>query len=199
MGPIRDKVVSIFNDQLAALREFTKQSEQAIFVSLYTFESAVDEARVFAAPASTARRLRVWPCRGMTALFDATGLALRDLRTVPAAGSKDTAFLVVVLTDGHENASKLYKTKLPGMLATAQNTQRFTFAFLVPQGGVAACQRLGIPDGNIQTWTPTTKGTEVMGRALGAAVKRFVRAREKGATSSTQVFRRPPAQRPAPP
>ncbi|MDP2344914.1 MAG: vWA domain-containing protein [Deltaproteobacteria bacterium] len=177
MAPIRDDVRSIFNDQVAALKELSQQSNQTTFVSFFTFHSEVDEARLLAVPAGNARRLRGWACKGTTALHDAVGQAIHELRAVDGARSRNTSFLVIVLTDGHENASTTYKEKLAGMLATAQNTGRWTFAFLVPPAGIPAARRLGVPGGNTLGWLPTVKGLGLMQRALAAGLKRFYKTR----------------------
>ena len=190
MAPISARIVEIFNDQLLKLKLLHKTSNQQTFVSLFTFSTAADEPRIHALPVSGLRPLKRLRCEGMTALFDATGKAIDELRSVGDDGDPAVSFLVIVLTDGHENSSTLYRTKLPALISSRQKTGRWTFAFLVPTGGVAACQRLGIPDENVQPWTTTTAGVDAMGRAMNRCVERFYAARAKGERSTLRVFPR---------
>ncbi len=99
---------------------------------------------------------------GMTPLFDSVYRAIKKLEELDD-GKDDTSFVVSVVTDGHENQSVD-----PGVPFTVREierktaTDRWTFTFLVPNGGEDIFSRsFNIPRGNIQGWdTKTAKGTK---------------------------------------
>ena len=197
MAPIAARVVSIINNQILKLKQLQKTSKQQTVVSVVTFSTAADKPRIHQVPVAGLRPLRSLRCTGMTALFDGTGQAIDALRVGGAEASRAHAFLVVVLTDGHENSSQRYRHQLPKMILSRQKTGRWTFAFLVPAGGVAACQRLGIPADNVSPWTTTSAGVEAMGRALNRSVERFYAARGRGEGCTLHAFGKRKAGTPA--
>ena len=99
---------------------------------------------------------------GMTPLFDSVARAIKQLEELDD-GKPDTTFIVNTVTDGFENSSFD-----PGVEATIRmmeekiKTDRWTFAFLVPQGhGQKFSRKYRIPLGNIQEWDEKTAiGTE---------------------------------------
>jgi hypothetical protein len=188
MQRIRAKVVQVFNAQLAALVKSSEESGQETFVSFYTFHSNVDAPRFFARPISKVAKLTALSCTGMTALFDAVGQSIVDLGEIDAEKRDNVSFLIVVLTDGHENHSRRYKAKIKDMLQQAQSTGRWTFAFLVPKGGETVLRRFGIPQGNIQTWQTTTQGLRDLGQDMQRGLQTFYTARQKGQRAVVGVF-----------
>lgn len=99
---------------------------------------------------------------GMTPLFDSVWRAIGKLEELDD-GKDETTFIISVITDGQENSSQS-----PGVhrtLAAIQekiDTDRWTFAFLVPNGSAGYFSRkYHIPLGNIQEWDERTAvGTE---------------------------------------
>src|SRR5262249_7122005 len=130
MSRIRTKVVEVFNAQLEALKKSSAETGQKTFVTLYTFHSSVDKPRFFVQAIDKVSKLSSISCTGSTALLDATGQAIVDLGEVEGAKLENVSFLIVVLTDGYENSSRKYKTKIQSMIQRAQETGRWTFAFL---------------------------------------------------------------------
>jgi hypothetical protein len=95
---------------------------------------------------------------GMTPLFDSVYRAIKKLEELDD-GKPDTTFIVSVVTDGQENSSTD-----PGIIATIREmekkiaTDRWTFAFLVPNGSSSYFSRkYKIPMGNIQEWDEKTE------------------------------------------
>jgi Mg-chelatase subunit ChlD len=188
MQRIRAKVVQVFNAQLAALRKSSDELGQHTFVSFYTFHSTVDAPRFFARPIERVEPLSAISCTGLTALFDATGQAIVDLSQVGGAELDNVSFLVVVLTDGHENHSRRYKAKLKDMIKSAQDTGRWTFGFLVPKGGESVLKRFGIPQGNIQTWQTSAQGLRNLNQDMQRGLQTFYTARQAGQRAVVGVF-----------
>jgi hypothetical protein len=188
MSSIRRKVVSVFNSQLAALKKNAEATGQATFVSFYTFHSLVDAPRFFALPIAKVPKLDAISTTGATALLDATGQALVDHQSLPGGALDNVSFIVLVLTDGYENHSRKYKSKIGSMIKSAQASGRWTLAFLTPKGGEATLIRYGIPAGNIQAWSTSGSGVQTMGQDLQRGLQTFYEARQKGERAVVGVF-----------
>lgn len=188
MSSIRKKVVQVFNDQLGSLKKKAAETGQATFVSFYTFQSVVDKPKFFAKPIDQVDALSSISCTGLTALFDATGQAIVDLESVPGADQQNVSFFILVLTDGHENHSKKYKSAIKTMIQKAQASGRWTFAFLTPKGGAAVLTKFGIPEGNIRAWTTTSAGMKQLDQTLQQGLQNFYTARSQGQKAVAGVF-----------
>lgn len=127
---------------------------------------------------------------GMTPLFDSLYRAIKKLEELDD-GKEDTAFIINVVTDGQENSSNK-----PGVSATIKKmrekiaTDRWTFAFLVPNGEAAQFSRIySIPIGNIQEWdTQTAAGTETAFIKSSAAFSTYFGDRTRGIKSKSTFY-----------
>jgi uncharacterized protein YegL len=189
MSGIKKDVVKVFNEQLKAVKENAKKGDQETFVSLYTFNSQVDEPVYFQRQAQVVRPLSSLKTQGGTALLDAVGTAMTDLGKVKGSKLDHVSFLVVVLTDGEEASSRKFKTKLPGMIKAAQKTGRWSIAFLTPKSGSKALKRFGIPSGNIQDWDASSKGAKAAGEKMRAGLTGYFDARRGGSKAVTGFFK----------
>ncbi|WP_224368587.1 VWA domain-containing protein [Hyalangium versicolor] len=190
MSSIKNQVVRVFNNQLGTVQKNAKSAGQKTFLSTFMFHTTVDKPRHFATPVESVPKLATKDFRlgGTTALLDAVGTAITRLQKAKGATNKDTSFLIVVITDGHENASRTYKRSLKGLIAKVQKTGRWSLAFLVPSGSENTLTRFGIPKGNVTRWDATAKGTKVMDEKLSAGLKTFYAARASGQKSVTAFF-----------
>lgn len=188
MSSIRAKVVTVFNAQLEAVKKNSETLGQETFVSCYTFHSTVDKPRFFAQPIKSVPKLTSLSTTGSTALFDATGQAIIDLEAVPGAKRDNVSFLIIVLTDGHENSSRRFKSKIKDMISRTQGTGRWTFAFLVPKGGESVLKRFGIPSGNIQAWQTSSKGLKDLQQDMQRGLDTYYNARQSGQRAVVGVF-----------
>ncbi len=68
---------------------------------------------------------------GSTAMYDAVGFAVSELKKRDDIDEEDTSVLVVVVSDGDENASTEYDAKMVADLVKGcSDTKRWTFAYL---------------------------------------------------------------------
>ncbi len=126
---------------------------------------------------------------GGTPLFDSVGELIEQLENVPDAKESDVSFLVMVITDGQENASRTYTGKRIGeKIKALQATDKWTFTFRVPKGNKYNLVRLGIPEWNILEWDTTTKGLEEATRITRAAVTSYYGARAMGIRSTDRFY-----------
>jgi hypothetical protein len=124
-----------YNEQILKIRELEKKyPEQEICLGLTTFNHEICHLS-FHRPPSTARLLNNENYRpdGTTALLDAIGLVIRQLeKDVEAQLSEfDTTVVVVILTDGHENASRQFRlSDISQMISRLEETGKWTFSFI---------------------------------------------------------------------
>ena len=114
---------------------------------------------------------------------------LRNKFGTKTATTEDVSFLVMVVTDGQENASRRYDARsITQKIQQLQATDRWTFVFRVPRGGSRELIRMGIPAGNILEWDQTERGVEVATRATEQAFDTYYAARTRGLTSSKSFY-----------
>jgi hypothetical protein len=190
MHSIRARVIASCNEQLESIRSNALATGQPSYASLFTFETHVDPPRFFGRPADklvdlVSKDLRLG---GGTALLDGVGTAITHLKTLPGVDSEHASFLVVTITDGFENSSRTYKKGFGAMIAEAQATGRWSFAFLCPKSGVKTLQRFGIPEGNILPWQPNQKGAAELGRQVAQGLQQYYEQRASGQRATSKFF-----------
>lgn len=123
-----------------------------------------------------------------TPLFDSVGELITIMKAVPDYNDPQVSFLIMVITDGEENASKVWKHTLKNEIAKLQATDRWTFVFRVPNGYKHNLTMLGIPADNILEWDQTTKGLTTSTVATKEAFTQYYNIRSSGATSTSKFY-----------
>jgi hypothetical protein len=129
------QTMSGLQDQFMKVRDLQqKHPDQEFFISLCIFDNIIE----FPVPVSPASGNYLHLIRGVeprsnTALFDAIGDSIRHLEF--HAGNlltrKEASVIVVVLTDGQENASRRYSAEMIRReIDRLQATDLWTFSFL---------------------------------------------------------------------
>lgn len=126
---------------------------------------------------------------GGTPLFDSVGELIDQLSKVPDAKDPSVSFLIMVITDGQENASRKWTgDSLGRKIRELQGTDKWTFTFRVPKGNKYTLTKQGIPEWNILEWDQTEKGFEVATSVTRAAVKNYYTARASGQRSTDRFY-----------
>lgn len=126
---------------------------------------------------------------GSTPLWDAVGLAIDTIEAAPDRDVLGTAFLVMVITDGHENSSKIWTaSKVADRIRKLQATDKWTFAFRVPVGSKRVLTSLGIPEGNIMEWEQTNEALQRSSVVQASSVGSYFAARSTGRTSVNTFY-----------
>lgn len=124
-----------------------------------------------------------------TPLFDAVGELIEVMTKQQEIDKDDTAFLLMVITDGQENASRKYTaTSISEQIRKLQASDVWTFTFRVPKGYQKTIVNLGIPSGNVIEWEQTERALEVSSQATQAAVSSFFTARSTGVRSTSAFY-----------
>jgi hypothetical protein len=123
-----------------------------------------------------------------TPLLDSVGEVIEILKQVPDYDNPDVTFLVFVTTDGGENSSRIWRSKLGAEIRALQATDRWTFVFRVPRGHTRHLTGYGIPEGNIQEWDQTDRGFQASTQATSQAFNDYYSGRSKGVKSTTTFY-----------
>lgn len=180
IASIRDASISNNQDTIVSVVECgygeTNQVRRVIVNSAVTVLEPINESQYSAKG------------RG-TPLWDSVGELIEIFEAVPDAHDINVSFLVMVVTDGEENASRKYSaSSIVAKIKQLQNTDRWTFVFRVPRGDGRALARLGIPEGNILEWDQTQRGVEVATQATTAAFNDYFVGRSMGKTATKKFY-----------
>lgn len=169
---------SIYNDTLAGLNSFIeKQQKVGNFVkfSLYTFDHEF-RVRLAGVPISTVSGIdeSMWQPRGSTALYDAIFYAISDTQTHHLESPEElrpTSTIVVIVTDGEENASRLYNSQKVKSLIEEKTSEGWEFVYLgANQDAILTAKALGVDRGRAMTYSGTSVGTRSAYESVGANV-----------------------------
>jgi len=193
MGKHKQALVQVADNEVAYLATRSKELNQETRVTIYSFASGSNYMTCHAYDMDVLRMPSIkglyYP-NGMTALIDATLKAISDLeQTATLYG--EHAFLMYVLTDGLENASKNRPPALNAKLQELYKRNNWTVAAFVPdQRAVFEAKQVGFQSDNISVWdTNSTYGIEEVGKIMRAATNQFMENRAKGITSSKSLFK----------
>lgn len=193
MTPVANELVKVADNQIKYLANRSKELDQETRITVYTFattgystpkiECLVYDKDVLRVPSIAT----VYQTDGMTPLIDATLLALDDLAMTPEKYGEHS-FLVYVLTDGEENASKANHMQLAQKIASLPD--HWTIATFVPNAvSMHEAKRFGFPAQNIAVWDATTAaGVAEAGEKIRQTTENFMVSRAKGVRGSKDLF-----------
>lgn len=187
-GPMRDDAVSALNGIVNEIKNRAKSTGIPTTIRLLKFNNNVAAGKFTSADSFMLPQM---PCSGGTALRDAISDGIGNYGVLKATDGGPVTRLVMVLTDGEENASRNTSAPgLQGLVGCAQATDMYTIAILVPKGAEEKTARLtGVPAGNIRGWdVASATGAADAGKAASSAVAGYYDSRSKGVTRSTRFF-----------
>lgn len=175
-----------YNTQIETVKSLSIQKNETTIVSTVKCGSSVQggvEREVTLANVHYVSPLSTYDCPGMTPLFDSVGALIEDFEKVPVG--PETAFLIIAITDGFENAShKWSKESLAAKIRTLQATDRWTFVFRVPYGHKNnIVHMLGLRDGNVQEWAQTEAGLKMSSYDTVGSTQSYYEAKSQGVGS----------------
>ena len=135
MGDCIPMTIEGYNEQVARIRELSAAfPEQDMQIGLTTFNGQV-EHKFVCQPATEAYLMNSsnYVPSGNTALLDAIGksIALIDEKKAASDHQLPTTVVMVILTDGYENASRHYQLKeVKEMIESRQESGSWTFSYL---------------------------------------------------------------------
>jgi len=124
-----------FNEQVQKINQLQMEfPEQEITIGLTTFHTSVYH-HYFQKPPQLVNHLTTatYVPKGITALYDGIGEVVSNIETIIRESSEpqDTTAVIVVITDGYENASIKYRLEdIKSMITRLEATGKWTFSFL---------------------------------------------------------------------
>lgn len=130
-----DSTISGFNEQIQAIKSLhTRFPNQTIEVGLTTFNHEVSHHCLCKSVQSIEQlTVKNYTPDGSTALLDAIGITTSLIKEELQHDLKDknNTIVVVVITDGYENASKVFNLeRIRKMINELEHTEQWTFSFL---------------------------------------------------------------------
>lgn len=185
---LTDKVEKVFNNQIKYLRESSLRFEQETRVSVYTF-SGPEQIQCLISDVDVARPMELprLSANGSTALMDAVGLSVEDLKLLPEKYGSH-AFLIYLITDGQENTSRKYTVNSFNKLIKSLPSNYSVVGFVPDNNGVRELKNYGFPEGNIDKWDLTERGVEEVGEKINKSVENYFTARRTGVKSLTNMI-----------
>jgi hypothetical protein len=173
------------NGGIATLLDEQAKVPGEILVDAWTFDHRVEHVATSAKTSDPALRYLVSP-RGMTALYDAIGIAVTALGTRLATLPEDERpgkVVVAVVTDGFENSSREWKADTVKTLVGEQAT-KYAWEFLYLGANDAnifdTAAGLGFGRGSTMSYAPSAGGTV----ALASAMSNYVTTTRGGAPAA---------------
>ncbi|MEK6829650.1 MAG: vWA domain-containing protein, partial [Nanoarchaeota archaeon] len=162
------------NEQLGTIRDLNKKyPEQRYFLTLVAFDSEI-ETIIDDRPIDEIKNFdgTEFPPRGMTALHDAMGVSITNLKANLAKKDKDSdsisTALVVIMTDGGENSSKEHNSNSVKKLIDELNkTGAWTFSYMgANQDAILTASNFGISAGNSIDYSSSSAGASTAYQTL---------------------------------
>jgi hypothetical protein len=151
MAGMERQVVSGYNEQLQAAQGIQrKYPDQEIIMGLRFFDEHVGNniADFRLVDELLPLSMHDYQLDGTTALLDAIGKSIYDIKTRfgHQIMNEDTSVVVIIITDGYENASRMYTYEdIRRMVTELEATEKWSFTFMgADLDAIGASQAFGI-------------------------------------------------------
>lgn len=152
-----NQVISGYNEQLISIQAVQRNfPNQELIMALRFFDHNVDPNITDYQPVDQIKPIEIsdYQLGGSTALLDAIGKSIYDVKTRFGyeIENHDTTIVFIIITDGHENASKYYTYQdIHRMVRDLEATSNWSFTFMgADLDAISASQRMGInPDNTL--------------------------------------------------
>jgi uncharacterized protein YegL len=191
MEDCRDATISGFNELVEGIRADDRKGGLRTRITLVTFNHEV-EAVHFKAPLASLQRIsrQTYIPGGNTAMLDAVGLTL-DRLTGEVKDQASKSFLVCIVSDGYENASRRYTyPDIAARIRTLTEAGNWTFTYLGSNQDLSQVSaQLHIPRGNVAAYAATPAGTDAAWAVQReATVRRMARVRSGGPAAAASFY-----------
>lgn len=193
MASVADEVVAGLNDFLA--RQRAESAQGRITVAQFDDQDPL-EVLIDGMPIREVTDLErgAYQPRGLTPLYDAIGSMIARVDAKAAtrrqAGLEEEDQLMVVVTDGLENASREHTRESIFEMISQRREEGWSFLFLgADQDSYASGQAISVPLANTANWEKSREGTARMWRAVSHSTSEYVRrSRQERRHRNDDVF-----------
>ena len=197
MGLIWSETINTFNEQIQVIKKNSEDMET--MVSLQTFNTTVPKPRLWNVSDSKLQPISIKDYKpdGMTALHDAIGRTITELKKTPDADDPTVSFLLIIISDGEENHSKYpplgWKNNIAPLIKEIQSTGKWTVTYLgANQDLVKVSDELGIAKGNLMKFDASSKGMKEAGFTVSMGLNNFYDVRRKGNSRMDNFYGKKP-------
>lgn len=185
MSHLQDSVIKLFDNQVQNLIELSKQLNQEIRVSVYTFNDTVKNL-IFDVDVFRVKSLKgLYHPSGNTSLIDGSYIPITELSQTCQLYNEN-CFLVYIITDGEENASRKHTAAdLTGLISSLPDN--WTISSLVPSSqSKFLAVKYGFPSNNVEIWD--TNNIEKLDKNIINATTSYVKQTSVGIRSCSNLF-----------
>lgn len=171
------------SEQITAIRQNAKKCDET-YVTIISFdhEIVVHENNVNVNDLSNINPEAIVVPRGMTAMNDAIMKAIEVLQGPKK--TKGTGYLVIVLSDGWENASKTSSAAVSSHIKELEATGQWTFTFMLSNQDIhVVAKKYNLDMGNMAAFTSTTLGTTQAFNTMVNSTVNYFHERSRGLRS----------------
>jgi Mg-chelatase subunit ChlD len=182
MANIHKQTVDGLNEQFNVLRRDADIAGD-MEVVLIQFDDHIDVLLNGTKPADLKNwELNDFQPRGWTAMYDAVWAAINTLKS--KVETDDTGFLVCVISDGDENASKeVTQLTLSKEIKRLQDTGKWTFSYMLANQDIhEVSKRLNVDTSNMASFKSTGASASFAYTANASAMSNYLDARGAGQT-----------------
>lgn len=167
MESMKQEAVDMMNEQIAGAKK--EVDGLTTKLSLITFGSEVDIPFFFDEDPLYVNEYDDYVPSGGTAMYDAVGSTISKFKGLPDYSNEDHSFLMIIISDGMENASRTYTSAVIAEdIKSLQNSNRWTFVYLgANQDLTKVSEALNIPVGNMMSFM--SSGPEMVVSTKAAA------------------------------
>jgi hypothetical protein len=189
MSDCVDATINGFNEQLNRIKGMAAEfQEQDIRVGLTLFNDHTEQVYLGQSVSDIPILTRGnYIPMGSTALLDSIGQTCSLLlEREHGLSSIPTTFVVVILTDGYENSSRMYNLEqVRSMIRELESTGKWTFSFIgATLDAVGVAEQMSIKARNSYQFSKTAMKGEVWDKLSGSMHSYFTKKRSGGDTSN---------------
>ncbi len=187
MVSIEKEAKTSFIEQLQTLRNLSANDSNLKFLLTVVLFSNTAEVVYADAPIEIASDIsESYRPDGGTALNDSVMLAIDS---VEKTLQEDEAALIVIITDGHENASKTKRPDLAERIQALQNKGNWTFTYMCTSDNLAeVAAKYNIPAANTSGFVHSATGMLAMSADNSSMLRGYGHARTGGAMSISNAY-----------
>ena len=179
-----------FNEQIQTIRTESKENGKW-FTSVITFNQRVEYNQWLQSPDKLQElNESIYVPGGSTAMLDAVGSTLDRIKKSTPYTNENASYLVIIISDGVENASREYNWASVGeLIQELTATKRFTFTYMGANQDLGVINReLHIPVGNTSAYKSDAIGTAHAFAASTDSSREYMRARKCGVKSVDSFY-----------
>ena len=188
MSALTNSTISGVNEQIDSIKQLEKEFPNQKYVMDFIHFNNVVTIEYTNRPANAIEHIsdKNYKCSGMTALLDAMGTGIKNIneRISEEVKSGDASEVVVIITDGEENASREFDgVKIKSMIEELQSNGKWTFTFIGANiDAITTAKSFGINTQNVMQFS----GDVISNTRVYASISKSMKAR--GASMDMGTF-----------